>query len=146
VSAQDDISAGLRDKPGPPKMRPKPESVATAEMTHADLREISSRLGRVTKISWATVWASVGVLALGGVVGGVYGLVTFLGQSPNPDEAERVEYIGGLAVGLLIAVGSLVAAYFMRKERAESVHDIRTDFDKKLDDWVLPTSEEGQAG
>jgi hypothetical protein len=121
-----------------PKMQPDPETVATAEMVHFDIKEISSRLGRVTRISWANVFATIGVLALGGVVGGVYGLIAFLDTTPNPSVLERTDYIGALAVGLLVGVGSIVASFFMRKERVESVHDIKADLDKKLAGWKMP--------
>jgi hypothetical protein len=121
-----------------PKMLPKRETVATAEMTHADLTEVSTRLGRVTKISWATVFASFGVLVLGAALGGLYGLISFLDATPNPSAQERALYFGALAVGLLVGAGSVVGAYFMRKERSESVHGIKTDLDKKLAGWVLP--------
>ncbi len=124
-------------------MEPTPESVATAEMTHADLREISGRLGRVTRLSWATVWATVGILALGSVVGGIYGLISFVDQTPNPSTNERVIYMGSLAVGLLVGVGCVAAAFFMRKERAESVSGIKTDLDAKLDGWQMPEEPDG---
>lgn len=122
-------------------MLPKPEMVATAEMGHADLREISGRLGRITNLSWATIWATVGILALGGVVGGIYGLISFLDETPNPDTNERVIYMGSLGVGLLVGLGCICAAFFMRKERAESVKDIKTDLDTKLDGWEMPPVE-----
>jgi hypothetical protein len=132
--------AGIQDKePRRPKMEPTPELIATAEMTHSDLMEVSTRLGRVTKISWAAVWATVGVLALGGVIGGIYGLIGFLDQMANPDPDERVIYFGALGLGLIIGVGCIAAACFIRGARAESVKDIKTDFDKKLAGWKLPT-------
>jgi hypothetical protein len=138
MSAQGDISAGLRAKPERPKMAPVPEAVATAEMTHSDLKEVSARLGRVTKLSWASVFASLGVLALGAALGGVYGLISVLDASPHPDAQERVIYFGALGVGLIVGLGSVAGAFFMRKERAETVDGIKTDLDKKLAGWVLP--------
>lgn len=140
-------AATTEDKePRRPKMKPTPEMVATAEMTHSDLIEVSTRLGRVTKLSWATAWATVGILALGAVAGGLYGLISFLDQTPNPDTSERVIYMGSLGVGLLIGSGCVAAALFIRKERAESVRDIKTDFDKKLAGWKLPTANGDPAG
>jgi hypothetical protein len=121
-----------------PKMVPDPEAVATAEMTHADLTEVSTRLGRVTKISWAAVFASFGVLVLGAAFGGIYGLIAFLDSTPNPSVQERALYFGALGVGLLIGGGSIVGSFFMRKERSESVRDIKADLDKKLGGWALP--------
>lgn len=115
---------------------------------------ISDRLGRCQRFPWAAMWVTVATLGAGAVIGGGLGLIPFLSTNPQPSFHWRVVYFVALSVVTLVTVLSMLAALTTHKERADSIRDIKTDYDKHIlgtFEWVSggggrPGSLSGESG
>jgi hypothetical protein len=113
-------------------------TVTVADVRHSDLVTFSDRLSRVGQFAWASVWVTVATLAGGAFLGGAIGLIPFLSTSPPPSHHARFLYVAALIVVALLTAVMGLAALTTHRARAESIADIKTDFDKMLASFEMP--------
>lgn len=85
-----------------------------------DLLDHSRRLDRVDRWDWSRPFGGAGLLCLGSALGAV-----------ASDGAQQGVVALLVALGLALLLGSL----FIRRERIESVENVKTDFDRWLGYW-----------
>lgn len=102
-------------------------------MRRRELLGISRRLGRVDKRPRGRVYELAATLVAGGMIGGAFGLIPFLDQTPNPGTVDRLIYFGLLGVAALIAYVCLRASKDAGAERSETVVAIKEDLDQLLE-------------
>lgn len=104
------------------------------EMRKSELDTISTRLGRVCnrRMHWDQFFGVLSTLFFGGVIGGCLGLIPFYSQEPSPRGYMQALYGLALTAALIVALLSLCAWVGIKKERADSVSDIKADLDSVL--------------
>jgi hypothetical protein len=115
-----------------------PDPAATAEvegMRMRDLDLVSTRLGRVGKWNWANVLGIIAVLLLGADIGGWISAWPYFRTAPAPSHFDKAMYLGLLILVGAIGLTALIGAAVGRKERVESVRDIKIDLDDLLKAW-----------
>jgi hypothetical protein len=145
VDAEDAREYGAYRPAAAPIVVPKPEAIAEmAGIRQSELQTISARLGRVCEPSRARWFAGAAVLALGGAVGGGFGLIPFLSTTPAPSSSATILYAALVGVGLVAALLCGLAYRALHVERADSVGAIKEDLDRMLAAYedTSPTYEE----
>lgn len=103
------------------------------KMRRRELLGISKRLGRVDNKPRGRGWEIAATLLIGGVLGGAFGLLPFLDQTPNPGTVDRLIYFGLLGFGVLLARLCWRAAKDTDGERADTVAAIKEDLDQLME-------------
>ena len=99
---------------------------------------ISQRLGRFSKMPWATVWGAVSAILIGAAVGGA---VAALQLAPDANTTAYWAIVGGVFVAGLLAAG---AAFTTNSEHTDSIQGIKDDFDRLL--AVYPKADNTEQG
>ena len=110
------------------------------------MKSISERLGRLGRFPWAKAWSTAATLSGGAVVGGLLALIPFLSTTPAPTSTWKHIYTAALIAGAVLTLIFLAAAITTHAERAESITDIKADYDKyMLETFIEPSSDLGDS-
>ena len=129
------------DRAGAPQLARVESAIwEVSAVRHSEMKSISERLGRIGRFPWAKAWSTAATLSGGAVVGGLLALIPFLSTTPAPTPTWKHIYIAALIIGAALTLILLAAAITTHAERAESIADIKADYDKYiLETFIEPS-------
>lgn len=131
-------ATGRIPPPETPILHPSPHAVAElGQLRQREMDSISERLGRFSKMPWATIWGAVAAILIGAAVGGA---LAALQMAPDTDRTAYWAIVGGVLIAGLLAAA---AAFSTNSEHTDSIQAIKEDFDKLL--AVYPKAEKPAA-
>ena len=96
------------------------------------MESISERLGRFSKMPWATIWGAASAILIGAAVGGAVAAIQ-LAPDTNKDF-----YWAVVGCSLIAGILAAIAAFTTNSERTDSIGAIKEDFDKLLAVYPKP--------